>query len=313
MSLLAVATLLADLAAAAPPHTADLTTSAAASPRPVECGGTTPGRRGELWNRARHPGLGRYCAALARGYTTLASAPESSLAAADEAERAFPGRASPHVLAARALAALGRYEEAWQRFERATARKARLEAPGALHALARSAAVLGRADAALSAYRALVARAALIEDPWHRQVAYVEAAVWAMARGRDGLDEAVGYLTEARRQRPPPGLADYVLGALALALDRQGRTEEAFGVASAASGPWTLAGDGESADRAKKAAALPFLPPGELQAIIAMLAAHRDAETARDNWQAFLEAQGSGPYAEHARRQLARPAGKRDR
>src|SRR5258706_11959410 len=110
-------------------------------------------------------------------------------------------------------------------------------APAPDGAAAAPAAARGRE--AVAAYRSLVPRASLLPDARRRQRVYVEAGLVVMAEGPDRLDEALGYLAEARRLRGAPTLTEIVLGSVALALDRQGRVDEARGVASEAGGPFS--------------------------------------------------------------------------
>jgi tetratricopeptide (TPR) repeat protein len=305
----------------APRARASLRAAAAASPRPPECAPPGPGQERSLWDRAHAPGLLQYCNDLARGYARLGHSAAGALEAARAAERAAPGHAAPRVLEGRALLAEDKPADAFRSFQQALKLSRRaLRAPGALHALAVSALRSGHTAESLRAYRALVPRASLL-DAAERQRAYVEAAELVMAQGPKSLDEAIGYLTEARRRRSPPGFGDYVSAALALALDRQGRGEEARGVAAEAGGPWRLmsrldendktkpGGDGRAAPSARKKAlpsSGPVLPPGELSAMVAILAEREDPALAREQWRAFLaSAAGKGPWAAHAKQHLA--------
>lgn len=314
----------------ASPGRGNLRAAAAASPRPPECAAPSPGGERSLWDRARTPGLLEYCDDLARGYSRLGHAPDDALAAARKADKALPGHAAPHVLAGRALLAQDKPGAAFRSFEQALKLSRRaLKAPGALHDLAVAALRSGHKEASARAYRSLVPRADLL-GAMQRQRVYVEAAALVMSTGPKGLDEAIGYLTEARRRGSPPGFGDYVPAALALALDRQGRYEEARGVAAEAGGPWSLVsrvegaadkphgGDGRAAPtargRAPEPAALPVLPPGEIHAMVAILAELDDPPLAREQWQAFLASPaGKGPWAADAKRHLAALAAARRR
>jgi len=171
-----------------------------------------------------------------------------------------------------------------------------------MHDLAVAALLSGERGVALSTYRRLVPRASLLPDVHRRQRVLLEAALVVMGEGSAALDEALGYLGEARRQRGVPGLGSVVLGALALALDRQGRSEEARGVVAEAGAPLgtvTLA----SSPRAGKVVAT---APGELHAIAALLVEQSHPETAKSEWEAYLASAAgrSGPWAQHARGRL---------
>ena len=226
-------------------HGVALGSAAAASPRPAACRFevTGPGPRPQtLGDRARTPGAGRYCAALARGYGRLAYDPSAALEAAQDAERAWAGQAATMVLRGRALLRLGRANEAYELLAGAR-RLARhsLDAPSGLHELARAAAITGHSSEARDAYRALVPQASLLASDAQRQQVFVEAASWVMGVGAAGLDEAIGYLAEARRKSVAPGYRAFVLGALALSLDRQGEIDQARGVAVEAGGAAAVA------------------------------------------------------------------------
>jgi hypothetical protein len=144
-----------------------------------------------------------------------------------------------------------------------------------------------------------------------------------MGVGSDGLNEAIGYLSEARRRGAPPGISPYVLGALALALDRQGHHDEARGVAGEAGGPWALLAEAALLEDAPQKPALtksapvtgaqsPYLPDGEIHAMIAVLAERSDPALAREKWQLFLGGAGAkGPWAEHAKKKLSKLEGRR--
>lgn len=315
MSVLAAVVLLAQVATSPPrppPRELSLRTAAAASPRPALCAApasATGGVRDTIWDRARQPGLVAWCRAIARGYARLGRSPAEALQAAREAERAVPGRPGPAVLAARALMAQGDAAAAWTEFARALALSKRsVEEPAALHDLAMAAELTGHLDAAFGAYRALVPRAGLLDDASRRQRVYVEAASLVMSRGDAGLNEAIGYLGEARRRGGPPGTGAFVLADLALALDRQGHTEEARGVVAEAGGPWALSElpRPDAKRRAHRAPGdVPVLPAGEFAAMVAILAEREDPDLAREQWQASIDASPKGVWADYARKKLA--------
>jgi tetratricopeptide (TPR) repeat protein len=279
----------------------DLVAVARAGARPKECGGATRARANR-WERAKAPGLEQYCDVLARGYGKLATAPADALALSAEAARLMPSEAAPLVLAGRAKVAVGAFAEAYAALERAmTASRASLEAPGALHDFAVAAEQTGHPREALEAYRALAPRAELFDDPDEALRVFIEGAFVAMEQGPDRLTEAVGYLNEARRMPKVPELESYLLAALSLALDRQGRHNEAAGIAAEAAGPWQL--EDERVHGAKLGRRRPILPDGELIAMVAVLAERRDRELSLERWQSFLDSPAgkSGPFAAHAR------------
>lgn len=285
------------------PGSADLSAASASSPRPRECGPDRgPGAKTE-WDRARRPKEQAFCDTLARGYSELNLAPGRAIVAARKAAALRPTSAAPLVLEARALVSDGRAKEAWPVFRRARSiDKRSVEEPSALHDLALSARASGEHDEAVAAYRALVPRAGMLSEPRRRQRVYLEAAMTVMRADARGIDEALGYLGEARRLRGMPGLADIVVGATALALDRQGRSDEARGVAAEARGP----------EGVLRLAALPSrnevvsLEEGELAAVAAILAERSQPELAKKNWRAFLDSPaGRAPaWQAHAKHKL---------
>jgi hypothetical protein len=302
---------------AALPGADQLLAAAAASPRPKECSSlahAARARASHVWEQARRPGIGEYCDLLARGYASLGRSPETALEAGARAARIMHGRAAPLVLEARAELALGGTDRAWKLFSSARAADKRsTEAPEALHDFAVTAERTGHVREALAAYRALVARADMLESALCRERVYVEAAALAMQQGASGLNEAVGYLSEARQRSIPPGFEDYVLSALALALDRQGSSDEASGVAAevetTADLRAALKAPGARSGTAECAGA-PVLPPGELHAMIAIVAQRQDADLAREQWSAYL-ASAHGAWTGYAKKKLAALGGKR--
>ncbi len=299
-----VLVLLAQMTASVP----DLSAAAAASPRPAECAApAATDASASMWESARRPGLGQYCRLLARGYARLSRSPAQALIAAERADKLLPGRAPPKVLAARALVASGQAGVAFERFEKALGLSPRsVREPAALHDYAVAAALSGHEKQAVEAYRRLVPRAGLMASDAERQRVYVEAALNVMRTGPEALGEAIGYLTEARRRGAPPGLSDIVLGALALALDRQGRVDEARGVAAEAGSHEGLA-EWLKKSRKKLTSARPVGVDAELSAIVAMLAGRDSPEDARQAWTDYLATpEGkNGPWAEHAKKKLS--------
>ncbi len=283
---------------------ADLSAARAASPRPSECSPDGVGRTlWTHWERARRPQVARYCDALALGYAELGATPQRALATAKRAATLAPGRAAPVVLEARALVGAGRAREAFTVFARARAIDKRgLADPAALHDLAIAALASGEHLEAVAAYRALVPRAGMLADARVRQRVYLEAAMTVMRRDPKALDEALGYLGEARRLRGLPGLSDVVLGATALTLDRQGRHEEARGVAAEARGPLGVAGLATAP--AAAGGPLVTLPDGELAAIAAVLTERTHPELAKKLWRTFeaSAANAGSPWQAQAKR-----------
>jgi tetratricopeptide (TPR) repeat protein len=298
----------------------DIAAVAAASPRPAAC---APARMASrvgftVWDRARSPEQQLFCARLAIGYAALGHDPSRAMAVAREADQQWPGQAAPLVLQARAALSMGEFARAHALFEQALKLDSScLGDPSALHARARAAVATGQNETAARAYRKLAPRVGLMAGSVNRRNALVEAAVLAMHVGAPGLDEALGYLGEARSQPQVPGAEGYLLGALALALDRQGRVQEARGVAAEAGGPWGVArhvplpGE-EKTQGVRVRAELPLLPPSEAFALVAVLSEARYPSVARDYWQASVQApDAAGTWRDHALRKLATVSGGR--
>jgi hypothetical protein len=207
------------------------------------------------------------------------------------------------------LVALGRYPEAWERFNGLRTRARReLDVPAALHDFAIAATATGHTADALAAYRALVPRAGLLDEARRLRV-LVEASLATMATGPQTLDEAIGYLNEARRRSMHPGLEPLVLGALALALDRQGHPEQARGLLTETTLPEQLLPSSADEDKATPPAKgfsrsnVPLMPAMERDALAAILLERLDPDEARQRWKAYLAGPGGrGAWAEHARK-----------
>jgi tetratricopeptide (TPR) repeat protein len=284
----------------------DLTTLAAASDRPVECGGWpgAPDSDG-AWEVVRRSSSGPRCAVLARGYAQLHENPERALKLALQVEKGWSDSAAPIVLRARALVRLGRFDEAHRQFGRAVAiDAAALKSPPALRDRAIAASRTGHVAEARAVTRLLLPRVALLQNPAGSVRVHIEAAAMAMLDGEQGLDEAIAYLSSARHTVTAPELGEIVLSTLALALDRAGRREEGRALLESASGPWRLVALVDPEDPAARHFDLPFLPAGEVNALIAMLAERVDRDLARRHWERFLELRGNGAFVEHARMHL---------
>jgi tetratricopeptide (TPR) repeat protein len=256
---------------------------------------------------------------LAQGYARLESDAAEALSAATRATALEPTRAAPRLLLARALVAQGRMPEAFQAFQQVLQQPGAPElSPAGLHAYALAAVGSGDVERGLAAYRRLVPMASLLTSLGASERVYVEAAVLVMLREPQLLQESVAYLNEARRQNASLALRPFVLSALALALDRQGRHEEARGVAREAHGhTGLLVGATESPPSSGTLQAptasggtlrvpLPRIDPIELLAMTAMLTAIDDPELAKQYWRDFVERAPPGhPWLAHARGKLA--------
>lgn len=263
-----------------------------------------------LWDRARFPELSAYCLALSRGYARLATDPVLARAAAARAAGLRPTAAAPHVLAGRALYALGRSRESLESFERALAvDRTSLRSVDALHDYARSALVTGDLKRALLAYRALLPRAALASRP---NLVRVEAASLLLAQGPDELREALFAIGVARQHNFEPELAPYLTGLWVLALSRAGRIDEAKAAVRQAQGVWLFFEEAEAEQGAEAARApwQPVLLDLEKDAMIAVLAEDEAPDIAAEYYAAYLtDRSGPAPWRAYAERRLSELSG----
>ncbi|HLK35326.1 MAG TPA: hypothetical protein VKU41_01155 [Polyangiaceae bacterium] len=268
--------------------------------RPPECADVN-GRATNPWERAKSPELRRYCDLVASASSKLAGTAAMAAAALDtarEADALLPGRAAPLVLEGRALAFLGKLDEAYAAFTRGADRDPRaLDDPLALVAWARVLARTGHVGPATEAYRALMPRASTLSTA-ERASAAVEAGLLAFARGPAGLDDAASALREGMRDAQDDVQGVAVL-ALALALDRRGDADEArvLLVNRARGDPRAVL----SAPRGKEVLAV---APGEGPALSALALESGDPASAKEDWDTYVEGAPSGPWAAHARAHL---------
>ncbi len=262
-----------------------------------ECG--SGGREGtNVWERAKHPELRRYCDLLASGAAKLAanaSMAREVVGIANEAERTNPGRAAPLVLRGRAQMKLLQYEESYQSFIEAKKRDANaVEDPVALLAFARAASRSGHEQDARDAFRALLPRASALTAS-DRGLVYLEAGLLAMAKGPTGLDDAIVALRQARREAQDYAATLTTL-ALALALDRSGNRDEAKAILDerARADARTIVNDG----RAKEALGPMAI---EVDAMVAIGLEPTDAPRAKEAWARYAAAAGNGAWVEHAK------------
>jgi len=269
---------LAVLLQAHSPDEIRLGTAAQASPRPRECRGGVGSADG-LWLRAHGGDVQRYCDVLARGYARLESDPGEARAAAVTAAQIAGDVAVVRVLAGRAALRSNQSAEALDQFVHAEAEDpAAFADPRALHDYARAAALQGKSALAVRLYRSLASRSALFDDT--REVAFVEleAAAEVLAYVPDGSEEALGYLAQARQHSL--GLSPWIKALTQLVAVRAGHASAHAG--SALPRLATLA----AALTAGPAPGL-ILPPGELDALAAVLTDPRDSAGARAHWEAF--------------------------
>ena len=276
--------------------------------RPSECSDPA-GRSANVWERARSPELRRYCDLVASASSKLAGTSamaESALASAREADQVLPGRAAPLVLEGRALATLGKLEDARKTLADARTRDAAaLDEPLALLAWARVLARTGHRDESADAYRALLPRASSLSAA-SRASAAVEAGLVAMSRSTTGLDDAVAALREGAREAQDE-TEDVAVLALALALDRRGDVDESRALLAE-----RAHGDPRPSLASPRAKEVLAVAPAEASALVALDLGSTDPVGARDAWEQYLAAAPSGPWTPHARAHLAAlGAGKR--
>jgi tetratricopeptide (TPR) repeat protein len=204
---------------------------------------------------------------------------------------------------------LKRADEAFRLFQAALAAHPELRlSPDGQHSYARAAVASGHLAEALVAYRRLAPMSGLLTATGATECVYIEAAVLIMLIKPDQLQEAVAYLNEARRRNATPALRSYVLAALAFALHRQGRPEEARGVAHEVRGRVGLMLASVEAETPANPSnsKLPHLGRLELLPMIGMLAAAENRSLANVYFSQFVqEAPQDHPWLSHVREKLA--------
>jgi hypothetical protein len=182
------------------------------------------------WDRVRLEQVVDLCAGLARAQVRLARAPAGVVISARRLADAFPARPEPRVLEARALLRSGNAAASWEAWQAARARgfdatrEAGVERASA-HALrdfAVAAVAMGHGDVASSTYRRLVSLLDAWPDRRDVQRIYLEAAMAALRRVGEHLDEAVGYISAAESGATSTGLRAYAVGLRAFVQVRRG-------------------------------------------------------------------------------------------
>ena len=269
--------------------------------RPAECGVLEGFKTANVWERAKEPQLRTYCNLLASGTAKLvgnASLAKDVPSIASEADKMLPGRAAPKVLEGRALLRLGKAADAVKALDEAKKRDDRaLDDPVALLAWARANARTAHLDEAAKAYRAALPRTSALSTS-ERSAASFEAGMIVMGQGTKTVDDAVAMLRQARRDAQD-ALQTASVVALALALDRSGKKDEAKAVLAerVRSDVKPVLVDARVVE-ALADAGVPF----EGEALVATALEATDPAAARDAWRRYLEgAGGKGPWADHAR------------
>ena len=262
----------------------DLSTAAKLSSRPRWCAPPLV-RAGEpstpdAWDQVREQGRQRLCRLLARAQLALGSDPELALKLAAELARELPDRAEPLVLEAQAQTRRRAFGEAWASWEAARQRGAEPLSAHALRDYAVSAALTGHTEAALTAYRRLLPLLQAWPDPIDQQAIYLEAAVSAMQRGPDGLEEASGQLAAARTRASSTGLRALAVGLSALAAARHAQSSDSENRLDAAE-VWHFVATVQSG---RFPGRWPVLPPHELFGAAALLVEPYSDTAAVDLW-----------------------------
>jgi len=256
-------------------------------------------RAGNVWERAKRPELLRYCDLIGSARAKLSSGragATSALDAAREARRMLPERVEALVIQGRALVVLGDGPGAVLAFRAAVARDpTAIDEPSARLAWARALARTGEPRLASDVYRSL--------EPWvgelrgeDRGSAELEIGVAAMSMGREGLDDAVNVLRAATRENSGEA-RNLAIVALALALDRRGDLTAVREALSSGS-----MGDPRDRIQTPYAKAVFTVAPSDALAAAALaLEVVGERAGAADTWQASLEADPNGPWADYSK------------
>jgi hypothetical protein len=204
----------------------DLSTAAQLSARPALCAPrrVQPGEPegSGAWDQVREQAQQQTCRRLARAQLELGARPERALQLAQELARELPERVEPLVIQARAQTRRRAFAEAWLLWAAAKERADEPRSPPALRDYAVCAALTEHTDAAIAGYRRLLPLLQAWADPVDQQAIELEAAVAAMRRGPEGLDEAAGQLAAARARATSTGLRAVAAGLSALWAARRG-------------------------------------------------------------------------------------------
>lgn len=217
------------------------------------------GKGWTVWDRARKPQLVRYCELLGFALGASVRRPNEAMQAAMLADRTMPGTAVPWVVVAHGAVSAGNYEKAIQAFEKAKSIDPRsVDSAQSQALLGVSLQRTGNLEGALRAYQWAILR--LGELPGTNERVFVllaassirmyqldhpsavsaissivssavpDAANQATMQHRElngaGLQQALGYLTQARGQ-PLSRYSAHVMAMHALALEQAGHSEGA--------------------------------------------------------------------------------------
>jgi hypothetical protein len=235
----------------------------------------------DAWDQVRERGRLQLCRRLARAQLALGTRPELALQLARELAQELPERAEPRVIEAQAQTRRRAFADAWPAWQAA---RPRGDEPLAAHALrdyAICAAMTGHAEAALASYRRLLPLLEAWPDPVDQQAIYLEAAVAALQRGPEGLEEATGQLAVARARATSTGLRAVAAGLSALLAARRGDAASGEGRLDAPE-VWHFV---ENVQRDRWPARWPVVPPHELFGAAALLIEPYSDTRAAELWQ----------------------------
>ncbi len=259
-----------------------LTGAAQLAPRPPECAGVVG-----VWKSVGRDGLQAQCATLARGYAALSVEPQRSLMLAQGLAEG-PLSRDAFVLEARALVAVGQYEQAARLFERAGQWGSDLlQGAGVQHDRAVAAAFTGDSELAAELYRALVPQLSLLQ-PRRRARVLLEAALAVMRLGPQHVEEArvlIDYADRVREYRQERAVWMLVRG---LAESRAGMASDVE-LQDPDSLLTELAARGFDS-------ALPAVPAPEVAALGAIAYDTTDAPRARELWREYATAELAKPW-----------------
>jgi tetratricopeptide (TPR) repeat protein len=243
-----------------------------------------PGAASDFWDAVRNPGLAAERLHLRRAEEALAqNQADRALAETEAVVNGCPDCAQGHVLRGRALAALGRADDAIAAFERSLALSAgALDDEGAALAAATIAIRVGRADLGTAI---LTRTLALTSSASTRSAGLVMLADALLALGPGELKRAIAAYGQAMAD---DGARRHAVLGLALALHRKGEQAQALALARRAE------------QEGDPAAASAWLSDPERAARIALwLTAIDDHAAAEKAW--LRAAEGDGPWSGHAR------------
>lgn len=267
--------------------------------RPDECAGVASSNASNVWERAKHPSLRRFCELVASVSAKLAAPtiePTTVVPLIEQAEKLRPGSPAVGQLRARVLGRQGKFAEALRQIDRVRARAARSTLDA--HVLlveADSAANTGALERALAAYDTLLPRAASLR-PDDRDRVYVSTALLTMLVRPNHTARAAALLREVAHASNGAAQTIAAIG-VALVLDREGQRDEARATLE----PTPAAERGQAFEELRAAGW--FADPitgAEALALEAESKADSDAAAARGLWRRYAVRAAAKPWVSHA-------------